>query len=631
MGKEEKELEEKIKKLEVEKGKKEKELNLLEEKAKTKNDELDNSLTNKASEIRNILSITNSKEFDKNILKANINELRNSYESKILLDEEKNNKLTFYRSEPKNSADFQKLDFNFNTIFNQTKELLSREIVAQQIIEKLKDNPELSGWVYKGIEFHKSETTCQFCGSKLPEDLLNKLNKHFSDEYLKLMSGLQEIEKSISDEMGKIEKYILPDKARFFNEFQNEYENEIEEFEKSKGVYINSLKVLQKEIERKKQLPFNSLTINDIQNNSDIENLLNKIAGIINNHNGKVTNFQNEKEEAKKELIDHYTSKYIKDENYFTILDEIEGISKNIQKLETEIQDIKKQIGEIQIKIKAEAIGAERINKYLNKFFSSNQLKVKLTENGKYKLYRGDTIAKYLSTGERSIISLIYFFAKLEETHFDFRNAIIFIDDPVSSLDSNHMYSIYGFLCEKFKDCGQLFITTHNYDFFNLLKDYKRFELQNVGNLYLIKRTQSGIVIDKLPMVLEKNKSEYNYLFSILYEFDQSGDKNNFEMLMILPNVVRRFLEQYIYMKYPDGKYGSRHFKKKFNKFFQKTDETRKQKTLKILDEYSHEENIEHSKRIPDIEELEDVIEFVLNTVESNDKEHFEALKGSFS
>ncbi len=64
---------------------------------------------------------------------------------------------------------------------------------------------------------------------------------------------------------------------------------------------------------------------------------------------------------------------------------------------------------------------------------------------------RDDQIAKNLSTGERNIISLIYFFAKLEETTFDINNSVIFIDDPVSSLDSNHMHRVYAFLRKKQK------------------------------------------------------------------------------------------------------------------------------------------------------------------------------------
>jgi wobble nucleotide-excising tRNase len=115
----------------------------------------------------------------------------------------------------------------------------------------------------------------------------------------------------------------------------------------------------------------------------------------------------------------------------------------------------------------------------LNKFFNDAFLKIEKTDNEKYKLYRNGQIAKNLSTGERNIISLIYFFIKLEETNFDLGSAVIFIDDPVSSLDANHMHRVYSFLNSKIQTLGQLFITTHNFDFFNLLKDMYRYDLQN--------------------------------------------------------------------------------------------------------------------------------------------------------
>lgn len=71
----------------------------------------------------------------------------------------------------------------------------------------------------------------------------------------------------------------------------------------------------------------------------------------------------------------------------------------------------------------------------------------------------------------------------------------------------------------------------------------------------------------------------------------------------------------YLFMKYPDG----RKFKDKVNKFLT-NDSTEKKTVLKIMDEYSHEENIEHSLRFPDIQELITAIEFILNELKEKDK-----------
>lgn len=81
----------------------------------------------------------------------------------------------------------------------------------------------------------------------------------------------------------------------------------------------------------------------------------------------------------------------------------------------------------------------------------------------------------------------------------------------------------------------------------------------------------------------------------------------------------------YLFMKYPDGK----KFDEKAKKYFDNSDETQKNRALKIMDEYSHEENIEHSLRFPDIQELIEAIDFVLGILKQKDKEHFDALEES--
>jgi wobble nucleotide-excising tRNase len=296
--------------------------------------------------------------------------------------------------------------------------------------------------------------------------------------------------------------------------------------------------------------------------------------------------------------------------------------------LDKEIGDLSKKIDEIDKKIKAEVIGAEKINYYLKQFFNDDKLHVELTNDEKYyRLYRGGEIAKNLSTGEKNIISLVYFFAKLEERGFDFNKGIIFIDDPVSSLDSNHIHRVYGFISSKFKNCGQLFITTHNFDFFNLLKDAYKYDLGNSdGAFYLIKIINNDkgkySTIEKLPNLLLQFKSEYNYLFSILKEFNESDDKPNFEFLYLMPNILRRFFEGYLFMRYPDG----RKFKDKADRFLEGISEAIKTTILKLMDEYSHEENPTNSTKYPDIQETTIAVEQILSLISNKDEEHYKAL-----
>jgi len=633
-GKKVRELEIKAKELKEKKEDKKRKLEENEKEIGHKKDELSNFLTGKASAIREVLGITNSREFDKNKLEDNIKRIKDIYQRCVLSSDEKENNLKIYRSKKKEKVTFMSPQLKLSTFISDVRDILAQKVTAQQIIEKLKANPKLSDWVRKGIDLHKKERICQFCGNPLRPERLKELNKHFSEEFNKLMNQIKEKGNEISDYIEEIKNLNFPDKARLFEDLQFEFENMLNSLNTIKSNYIQTLTLLKEELKRKGGKPFESIEMQELIDNSiKLSSILKEIELLIDTHNSKVDSFENEKQQAKEKLINHFAAEFIKNKNCFGIQEEIEKMAGNIENLRGKITQLGREIENINRQIKAEAIGANRINKYLRQFFNDNKLKIETTEDGKYKLYRNDQIAKDLSTGEKNIISLVYFFAKLEETDFDFNNAVIFIDDPVSSLDSNHVFRLYGFLTEKLKKCGQLFITTHNFDFFNLLKDSKfsltNKEIKQRRKFYLIKKikNQTGdfSLINNLPGVLLKHRSEYNYLFSILKSFNELDGESNFNLLYLLPNILRRFFEAYLFMRYPDKK----EYKDKAKKFLKNTEFSDRESTLKLIDEYSHEKNPEHSQKFPDIEEVENAVSFILEAIKNKDEEHYEALRES--
>jgi len=621
------ELENKVAELTEEKQNSKKLLRETSGKKQNKENQISQSLTNKAREIRNILGITNSKDFDKNTLEDKINKVEDNYKKHILSNNQYQSLLNTIRITTQYEVISEiNIYLKLVNFIDDVKNILNKKITAQQIIEKLKNNAELNSWVRKGIDLHKNETICQFCGNKLPSDLFDRLNKHFPDEFDKLIEEIENKKIEITNHKSEIERFETSDKARFFLDYQVQYEEKQKSLKTELNSYVESLEVLLNKLKEKSEQPFNKLDFGDINNNQQtIEKIVRDINKIITDNNLKIQNLGNEKNQAKKTIIKHFVAKSIDEIGYFDLklLISIYGIY--ISKLTNDIKKKQDSITDINKKIKAEAIGAEKINVYLIRFFNDGKLKLNLLDNGKYQIFRDNKIAKNLSTGEKNIIALIYFFTRLEEKNFELNQSIIFIDDPVSSLDNNHTFKIYGFLNEKLKDCGQMFITTHNFNFFNLLKD-----LNNKGAFFLVKKISNNngdkkSVIENLPDVLFKFKSEYNYLFSILKEFNETNDKSNFELLYIMPNIIRRFLEAYLFMKYPDGK----KFKNKTEKFFKNEntgDISEKQSTLKLLDEYSHEESPDHAQKFPDINEVENAVKFILDKIKGKDKGHYKAL-----
>ncbi|PNR90316.1 hypothetical protein HWHPT5561_09695 [Petrotoga sp. HWH.PT.55.6.1] len=268
LGKESIELQEKLTKKEEEKKSLEDNNEKLELELNTKEKGLKNSLTAKAREIRNILGITNQKEFDKNVLENKIEKINKNINQYILDDEQK--LLRIYRNQTKYvNISLLNINLKINYLYNETKNICERQITAQQIIKKLRDNPELNRWVRNGIDLHRNEEYCQFCGNKLPDDLFERLNKHFSEEYDKLIKDLNDCEKRIKEHKNIINKTQFTDKERFYPDFSKNYEKKIEDLKVKIEEYGNVLDNLLEKLQEKIEKPFERITF-DLQL-SDIE------------------------------------------------------------------------------------------------------------------------------------------------------------------------------------------------------------------------------------------------------------------------------------------------------------------------------------------------------------------------
>ena len=98
----------------------------------------------------------------------------------------------------------------------------------------------------------------------------------------------------------------------------------------------------------------------------------------------------------------------------------------------------------------------------------------------------------------------------------------------------------------------QLFISTHN---LNFLKYLKRLPERNKNKLSLIiSRYDKVSVIEKMPKYMEEYVTEFNYLFKQIYDCANlvQVDDTNYTTFYNFGNNARKFLEIYLYYKYPD-------------------------------------------------------------------------------
>jgi wobble nucleotide-excising tRNase len=201
---------------------------------------------------------------------------------------------------------------------------------------------------------------------------------------------------------------------------------------------------------------------------------------------------------------------------YIEMMDKVSSLKGFVTTLRSQIHDIERECLEMEVKLSETVKGAEKVNECLQAFWGRDDIELKVNVGDTFQLHRGAKLAKNLSEGEKTAISFAYFITKLEEKGADLSKTIVYVDDPISSLDSNHLFSIYSFVKNKLANAHQLFISTHNYEFLNLMKDWLMDDFKNKSSFYVVERCRDNgsflSCISNMPEELTKFKSEFHYL-----------------------------------------------------------------------------------------------------------------------
>lgn len=612
---------------------KKKKIDKLQRDNSAKKDEIEKELTDTARVVRTTLSLVN---FEKPQFRPIVEQIAETPEKNKLSDPEFQNYLKTYQSTEKRQpiSEITLSIPNIQNLCSQTQLLLKKTATAN-IIKRLKENSALEEWVKQGVGFHKGKSVCEFCGGQLLDDRLDELNAHFSKEYNLLMTEIDQLANNLENKKIHFE---LPDDARFYPELQNKYKQSSEELKSAIGALNETIAQLLRILETKKTKPFEAIEINLTPDNMCLPRIgteINNINLIIQKHNEQTKNFEAAKNMAKDKLIKHWASEFASKIKYNETLKEIEEKETEIKRHKEEQEIIQGQIQSIEQKLSDAVKGAEKINEYLHSYFGTDEIKMTVAEDGKnFKLYRSGHPANNLSEGEKTAIAFSHFMTTLADKNTTLADTIVFIDDPVSSLDSNHLFHTYSFIKSQLAHCKQLFISTHNFELFNLTKDWfneieqirdylkrRQNKQETKWSCYLIAKTKNPndyeASFTEIPDLLIKFKSEYVYLFSLLHKFNKCP-KPDYDYLYILPNLVRRYLEAYVGFRTLGGLSS--------NLSILIEDEMKREKVFKLINAYSHNSSNPRLLYFPDFSECESVVDIVLNAVQDKDENHYDAL-----
>ena len=299
-----------------------------------------------------------------------------------------------------------------------TAELLLKRTVATVVIDRLKENPDISKWVEQGIALHTSlgTATCEFCNQKLPPTRLSELLAFFNEADKKLKDEIDILEKSITQAIKTIENISILDKANLYDELQADYVRKAKAFVNHRAGLIEGILNLNKEVENKKMNTTCSLELVSNVNTTAIVAAAEDLNIEIRKHNAKSGSFAHAKAESITKLENHYLSE---------IFDDVKNLDIDIVKTTQEIQllvggnatesanigitKIQQRIVENKAKISTSGAACDEINQQLKTFLGRDELTFEVADGG-YLIKRKDKIAKNLSEGEKNRRSLCLFY-----------------------------------------------------------------------------------------------------------------------------------------------------------------------------------------------------------------------------
>ena len=629
------------------------ELDITEKQQKTKisKDSLDSKLRTTASKIKNLKnpSVVVGNKYDIRDIKEEFEKYSAHFpilplqdDEKAVAELEKNVEQAKIRILEKNINKPQKIDlvsfdknFNFTLFLENTKKLLSKVVSVSNILDEYKDSPDKINWIKHGVDIHgDNPEKCVFCGNSIDSDLIKNLKLAFSDELRSLENELLLQNNRMKSEIQKLDAIPNINKEDYFKDSVSDIQNINKDIENNTDNRKRVLEILESKISEKQRDIFSKIEINDL-NWIDFSEIQVEINSLYDDTIKQIEQFEDRKTKSLDFLRRYYIVKEFPVPEFTKLSQEVDQLQEDMEKinleqkiLNEEKEKFEKDISELEGSLKSESEAVKRINMILQNSLAHSEMSLKSVDDEEgiyFEVSRNEERAYNLSEGEKSLIAFAYYITRLESLSTEEKSkTILFIDDPVSSLDENNIFYIYNLifcLLEK-KEFLQYFLSTHNLDF---LKYTNRFS--NKKDYYLIEKIKeaenipSKSYIKNLPNYLSNKVTEFVFLFEQIYRVaTEDEDENNFSVFYNFPNNGRKFIETLLYFKYPDYKTNND------NKIINYFGGENAPFIQRINNEYSHgEDRFDRTRNPINTCEFKHDARIILGVLHRNDPEQFKS------
>ena len=610
------------------------------EKKRTESN-LDDFCKDKAKLIKELLTTANSQtynNYDKRTFRRAVEALdAQQAAAATLADDQKAQLHSQKNAQPKPLVDKAVApSIDLDALTSEVDTLVCRSVVAQTL-DELTSNAKLASWVQEGLQLHSGEhasDTCRFCMQPLQAARRTELEAHFNNAFAGFQRDLSALLSKLKAAKQTAATLSLPDVSRFYEALVPEAHPACAMALAAQSETQASLDALIARVEAKRDQPF-APTATQAPTTARPSSITESVAAfnkIVEKHNSISAEFTASVDGACKKLEGSYVAEAHTE--FVQLSDAVKAATTELDDTKAKQAEIQAQINELERTILEHRRPADELTAELRAYLGRDELRFDVKGTG-YALTRNGQYVSHLSDGERTAIAFLYFLKSLQDRTFDLKNGIVVIDDPVSSLDDNALFSAFGYMKDRTKEAGQLFIFTHSFAFFRLVKNwFHHLPKQNSrqidrrsGRFFLLRTRRHAdgsrtSELGHLDPLLEKYESEYQYLFKRVYEEAHRNDVVELEHHYGLPNVARRLIEAFLAFRFPEmsGDLGPRLERVDFDK-------AKKTRILRLLNTYSHAGAIaDPGHDLSLLAETQPVLRDTLEMMMAVDREHYDGL-----
>lgn len=525
-----------------------------EKEYKEQEKSINNNFSSSASKLKREHTDLTGVYYDIRNFKKDIKCIENSVSSVLLSDTETEQLQQLMNQEEikiETKQSFPNVDVS--GFLEATNEIITTELVKSIILEF--STIEEQNWVRQGLNYHEKGDVCAFCNNPISEQRLDQLNHYFSDNVKKFETRLSRAIEHLRSKKYEISKINVIEPSQFYPIYREQISVLNTSILKLIQEYTQFLDFLIETLEKRKSNLFTTMSEISYKIPDSFEFIKGQYGKIYVENKKYGQNLTIKKEEAKNKLRLNLVNIELSGMDYSQEISDLKDLGKEKERLADEFQinqnnliALRKQKADLISQTIDESIAAERINKALRSLgnHSFQLVLVSGEQKGQYTIKNIDGSTRdvdTLSTGEKNIVSFLWFLADLDNPSKNTENPqIIIFDDPMNSNDDTTQYLIISYLQDLINNLSenqQLFILTHNIHFYlNVRYDWRRKAPKTKLTLHLKKIDGKSKI---LPIETQDKdlKTSYDALWTELRWLYQQ-DKPDFML-----NPIRRIFETF--------------------------------------------------------------------------------------